>query len=216
MASKSTKSRIIKNPLETIREIGDMTGIAKGVGDSLVNDLGKAGLRDLLGLSAPSSEEHSSKNASENGGFRNSGEIVNFEKKAKKVEQRVEAAIDYHRDILRSRERFSKQEVQSMNSQVQQIKMELQSLVSSSKILQMEFAQVTMDQPTENVGVYHNNFFEWVLMMIKDARKKVEDSTSWMNAQKSKGSKKGYWGMFKKHGTSFGLSNERSVATQVG
>lgn len=212
MASKLAK-RVIKNPLEAVTEIGDVSGIAKGVSDSLVNDLGKAGLRELLGLKS-SSDSHSTE--SSHGEFQHSGDIVNFEKKAKKTEQRVEAAIDYHRDILRSRERFSKQEVHSLSSQVQQIKMELASLVSSSKILQMEFAQVTMDQPTENIGVYHNNFFEWVLMMIKDARKKVEDSTSWINAQKGKSSKKGYWGMFKKHGTSFGLSNERSVATQVG
>ena len=175
MATKSIKSKFVRNPLETIREIGDMSGIAKGVGDSLVNDLGKAGLRDLLGIGG-ASNDHSSANAeSTHGEFKHSGEIVNFEKKAKKIEQRTEAAIDYHRDILRSSERISKQELHSMSSQVQQIKMELASLVSSSKILQMEFAQVTMEQPTENVGVYHNNFFEWVLMMIKNARKKVED-----------------------------------------
>ena len=46
--------------------------------------------------------------------------------------------------------------------------------------------------------------------------KKVEDSGAWLGKVQGKGAKKGYWGMFKQHGTTFGLSGERSVATQVG
>lgn len=214
--------RIIKNPLEHVGDMGDSTGIIKGVGDSLVKDLGIGSGKDFLsflGMDTSSDKKgsHEPVNAESDGSI----DIVNFkaqalENKAKKTESRIEAAIDYHRDILRSGEQLSKQEIQSMSSQVQQIKMELQSLVASSKMLQMEFAQITMEQPTANVGKYHTNFFEWVVNMIRDARKKVEDASSWINAAKGKGNKKSYWGMFKKHGTSFGLSNERAVSTQVG
>ena len=73
-----------------------------------------------------------------------------------------------------------------------------------------------MEQTTENTGTYHQNFFEWMLHMIRQAKEKVEDSEAWLNVSKGKGSKKGYWNMFKKHGTSFALSSEQSVATQVG
>lgn len=222
MTSKKTHSKIsrVKNHLESLTDMGDMTGVARGVRRSIVDDLGKGSANDFmdfLGLgSASSTDKSSTKSESPHGEFKHSGEIVNFEKKAKRIEQRVEAAIDYHRDVLRSSERASKIELQSMNNQVQQIKMELQSLVASSKLLQMEFGKVAMEQPTTEIGVYHTNFFDWVLTMIQEARKKVDDSASWINAAKGKGNKKGYWNMFKKHGTSFGLSSERQVASQVG
>jgi hypothetical protein len=44
----------------------------------------------------------------------------------------------------------------------------------------------------------------------------VEDSGAWLSAMSGKKGKKTYWSEFKKHGTSFGMSNERSVATQTG
>jgi len=222
MANKTSKTRIIKNPLESVMDIGDPTGIAKGVGSSLVNDLGISGGKDFLeflGMDLSSTSDKKAQKQPENhhqeqknGSF----DIVSFEKDVKKTEQRIEAAIDYHRDIVRSSEKISHQEAQKMNNQIEQIKSELKSLIASSKMLQMEFAQISMEQTPENVGVYQANFFEWMLGLIRKAREDVETSEAWMNAQKGKHGKKGYWGMFKKHGTSFALSNERGVATQVG
>ncbi|HLD02068.1 MAG TPA: DUF5660 family protein, partial [Patescibacteria group bacterium] len=60
------------------------------------------------------------------------------------------------------------------------------------------------------------NFFEWMLSVIRIARMKVEDSGAWMAALSSKKKGKGYWQMFKKHGTTFGMSHERNVSTQTG
>ena len=83
--------------------------------------------------------------------------------------------------------------------------------------MQVQFAEVTIDQPPAEVGTYHVNFYEWLLSVIKIAREKVEDSSVWLQAINTKKNKKmGYWGMFKKHGTTFGLSHERNVATQTG
>lgn len=226
MAGKTKKSILngIKNPLETIGDFGDPTGISKGVATSLVDDLGKGGAGDFLefmGLSNKSSHETSKKSET------NEIDIVNFtqiaspepqkiKEKGEKTEARVEAAVDYHRDIIKSSERISHQESQALSNQIQQIKSELVSLAKSTKILQAEFASVSVEQMPAQVGVYHSHFFEWMLNMLRAARERVESSESWMKAQKGKNSKKGYWGMFKKHGTQFGLSNERSVATQVG
>lgn len=126
-----------------------------------------------------------------------------------------EAAIDYHRDIIKNREKASKGEVREMRQNIEQIKLELSKLVESSHVLKLEFAEVSVEQ-TVSVGQYQLNFFEWMLAVIRTAREKVEDSNAWLGTVKGKGAKKGYWGMFKKHGTTFGLSGERSVATQVG
>ena len=126
-----------------------------------------------------------------------------------------EAAIDYHREIAKSRERASKGETREMRQNIEQIKVELAKLVESSQVLKLEFAEVAVEQ-TVNVGQYQLNFMEWMLAVIRSARQKVEDSNAWLGTVKGKGAKKGYWGMFKKHGTTFGLSGERAVATQVG
>lgn len=226
MAGKTKKSffRNIKNPLEAVGEFGDPSGISKGVSTSLIEDLGKGGAVDFLdfiGLSGKSSSEqktHSESAEIDIVSFtkNTSGETKSVDEKNKQTEKRIEAAIDYHRDIVRSSEHTSKVEMQTITSQIQQIKAELISLSKSTKMLQIEMESVTVEQMPQNVGVYHAHFFEWMLNMLRAARERVESSESWMSAQRGKAGKKGYWGMFKKHGTSFGLSNERAVATQVG
>ncbi len=220
MSGKKSKIRSFKNPLEAVTNISDATGIARGVGDSLMNDLvldGGNDFLDFLGLGKSSSDKQSHTEAkAQDSDHSGSIDIVNFQKSAAKTESRIEAAIDYHREIVKAGEHTTKRETSTMNSQVEQILSELRSLISSTKILEMEFTQISMETPTQNVGTYHANFFEWMLIVIKSAREKVEDSGAWMSAAKGKAGKKGYWGMFKKHGTSFALSNERGVATQVG
>ncbi len=127
----------------------------------------------------------------------------------------IEAAMNYHKDIVKSRENTSKGELNEMKHNIEQIKTELSRLIASSHILKLEFAEVAVEN-TPNVGQYHLNFFEWMLAVIRAAREKVEDSGAWLGTVQGKNAKRGYWGMFKKHGTTFGLSGERAVATQVG
>jgi hypothetical protein len=139
---------------------------------------------------------------------------------SEKKTQRSEAAMDYHgqfrNEIVRNREKVSRSEHQEMQQNIQQIKVELSKLVASSQILKLEFAEVSVEQTAPNIGQYHLNFFEWMLTVIRAAREKVEDSNAWLGTVKGKGAKRDYWSMFKTHGTTFGLSGERSVATQVG
>jgi hypothetical protein len=83
----------------------------------------------------------------------------------------------------------------------------------------MEFGGFTVQQTTKEPGKYYINFFEWLLIVIKTAQEKVENSRAWLNTVKGKGRKgdtPDYWQMYKKHGTSFGPSSERSTATQTG
>lgn len=133
---------------------------------------------------------------------------------------RREAAIEYHsefnRGVMRAGENLSRRESGEQNSRSQQILAELRKLASSMKELQREFGHVTVDQAPSNTGTYYVNFFEWMLIMIRQARQKVEDSKSWLETLKGKSQKKGYWGMAKKGGTSFTQSNERSMATSTG
>lgn len=105
---------------------------------------------------------------------------------------------------------------QEVQQKIQAILCELKSLAKSVEAVNKEVAKISVEQVPLNRGVYHLNFFEWLLRTIKLARAKVSESSLWLSSFQSRSSKKGYWQMFKKHGTSFALSNERSVASSLG
>lgn len=141
------------------------------------------------------------------------GKLIHAEERFK---PRIEAGYDYQREIVHGSEIARRNETRELDTKLKEIVTELKRLASSSKLLQSEFKEVTVDQRITKPGKYHVNFFEWVLIVVKSARMRVEDSGAWLAAMKSKKKSKGYWEQFKKKGTSFALSNERNVATQTG
>lgn len=128
----------------------------------------------------------------------------------------IEPGIDYRREILHVERKTLHRQTQEITTKIQEIIIELKRLTATSKVLQVEFKEVATEQRITKPGKYHQTFFEWMLSVIRQARIKVEDSGAWLAVAKSKHAKRQYWAMFKKHGTSFGLSNERVVATQTG
>ena len=233
MAGAKSKSNLsIVDPLETGREFVRAVGkpSTKWLADEAAQS-GKTFLEQLLGLNlkkdsgtthadkAPLSED--SKQPHKNVEIFNFSNHKNASDKPKEHAEKAphrqaEAAIDYHREIVKNRERASKGELHEVQQNIEQIKIELSKLVNSSQVLKLKFTEVSVEQSSKNVGEYHINFFQWMLAVIRTARERVEDSGAWLGTVKGKGAKKGYWGMFKQHGTTFGLSGERSVATQVG
>lgn len=103
-----------------------------------------------------------------------------------------------------------------VQQKIQEILRELKSLAKSVEAVNKEVAKITVEQIPQNGGTYHLNFFEWVLKIIKLARAKVSESALWLSTFQSRKAKKGYWQMFKKHGTSFALSSERALASSMG
>ncbi len=99
--------------------------------------------------------------------------------------------------------------------QLDAIRTELKALIVSLKNLHNEVA-TAVNQEVVNPGVYHLNFYEQLRTFIKVLREQVEDSRTWLASFSARKKKMGYWGMFKKHGTTFGLSSERSLATSAG
>lgn len=64
-------------------------------------------------------------------------------------------------------------------------------------------------------GKYYENFFEWMLMVVQDARRKVEDSGAWLQTMTSKSKGKMAVGKMK-HSMNQFLSGERTVQNQTG
>jgi hypothetical protein len=99
--------------------------------------------------------------------------------------------------------------------QLDAIRAELKSLIVSLKNLHNEVT-TAVSQEVVHPGVYHLNFYEQLRTFIHVLRQQVEDSRSWLASFNTRKKKMGYWGMFKKHGTTFGLSSERALATSAG
>jgi len=212
-----SKSNIDQNPIEAIRDIG------RGVVESAKNDFAKGLVTELwdqmLGTEiGKASTPHAS------GDLQEGQEISlnkkktdqNAEKSQEEIKPRVEVGWDYTAEIIHAEKRISQTENRELNARVSEIIIELKKLAHSSKELEIAFRDISVEQAPIMAGKYHLNFFEWMLSTIRSARMKMEDSANWASLFASKKGKREYWSLFKKHGTSFGLSGERTPATQTG
>ncbi len=143
------------------------------------------------------------------------GEELNLKEDKKEV--RIEAGLEYASEIIHAEKRREAAIQHETKSRIQEILIEIKQLTKSSQELSIQFKDVAkVENIPAKAGKYDINFIEWVLSMIRSAQKRVETAVSWTQALQSKKNQKQYWSLFKKHGTSFGLSGERVVATQVG
>ena len=214
MKTKTQKPKsqnlVDQNPIEILK------GIGSGVVDSVVDDFGKRSINNLweqlLGTKNPQEE------GDQTSGDLEEGREIHLSKKIKKeaLPEPIEPGIDYRREILDVGKRADRENTQVLNAKIAEILTELKKITAASAEIAVEFKEITVEQRIEQPGEYHVTFFQWMLSMVRAAREKIEDSGAWLSVMKSKKKQKGYWAMFKKHGTTFGLSNERVIATQAG
>lgn len=106
---------------------------------------------------------------------------------------------------------------QETHALVSELKKHVAVLEKKEKSLTSELSKIKVEQLPPKTGIYYLRFLEWMLLEVKRLIIKVEEGSAWLatfNQRKRK--KLGYWKMYKKHGTTFGLSHERSLATQTG
>ena len=100
---------------------------------------------------------------------------------------------------------------------LQELKKQVTVLQKSEKALTAEIAKVKVTELPPQAGIYYLRYFEWLISVIRGIRIKVDQGRAWLAAFNQKSAKKaGYWKRYKKHGTTFGLSQERSLSTQTG
>ncbi len=200
---KQQRNFINQNPLESLGNI------IQGTGTTLVKDLAGAGASDffgqMFGIEPQKRQPH------KGGGELHEGEALDL-KKIK--DAAIEPGIDYRREIIHA-DKASSSEDHEIRVRVEEILVEIKRLTDSSQELATQFKDVIVETQIVKPGKYHQNLLEWMYSLVKTARIRIEESVGWMSAMHSKKDKK-YWTQFKKHGTSFGLSNERTVATQTG
>lgn len=206
---KEPKQYIDENPLEALMGMGGdvIKSIKKDVGHDSVFDAWD----QFLGVDKSHDDNHSQREM-------HAGEEIDLDelKGREHAKPHIEAGHDYHRQIVHASERGASHENQEIEIKLQEILIEIKQLANSSGELKEKVEVITLEQMGEDPGKYHLNFVEQVLTWIRDARMNVEDSLAWFHALRSKKAARQYGAMAKKGGTSFTLSNERTMATQTG
>lgn len=112
---------------------------------------------------------------------------------------------------------FTAQEA-NLAHEVEAVRSELKRTVEELKELNTAVVEVekAVALTPVKIGKYHLSFFGKLRAILKLFRQQVSESRVWLEASFAKKRKKQYWSMFKKHGTTFGLSSERAIASQAG
>lgn len=131
---------------------------------------------------------------------------------------KVERAIRPRETLLYSFEKTSNDKKVVAETQVilSKLKEQIVLLEKSEKSLTAEVTRVKVEQLPQKSGIYYIRFLEWLITVVRQLRMKVEDGRTWLATFTQRKKKRGYWNMYKKHGTTFGLSHERTLATQTG
>ncbi|MEK7565629.1 MAG: DUF5660 family protein, partial [Patescibacteria group bacterium] len=87
-------------------------------------------------------------------------------------------------------------EAQRIRELVVALSQEVSSLKYQAAAFTGEVKNITVETITEGPQTYHANFFEWILSMLRDIKKDILKSRTWLSTFNSKKSKKGYWAMF--------------------
>lgn len=145
------------------------------------------------------------------------------QQEAKKQGQKEESKItaefmDYKRTVINAENNSEATAERQVKEAVEEIRSEIKKLMQTSKLVERTVKDATAEKAPVKPGKYHLNFFDFVLNILKDATRKLEDSVSFGAVFTSKKQQSHYWNMTnsKKGGTSFMLSGERTSATQTG
>ncbi len=136
------------------------------------------------------------------------------QKEQKKPPQRMETLV-FSRKSFESQ--TQEQQLQcEIRGLLKQLKDQITVLEKSEKSLTSEISKIKVEQLPNKTGIYYLRFFEWLITIVRQLRVKVEEGRAWLETFTRRKKKVGYWKMYKKHGTTFGLSHERTLATQTG
>lgn len=122
----------------------------------------------------------------------------------------------YFREVMTAPARKEREETQQLKAQIEEIRIEIKKLKDASSEMEMVFKEISVQETPEKPGKYHLTFYEWVFITIRNARQKMEEVSTLGAMVNNRRKEKQYMAMSKKHGTSYSLNNERSIARQTG
>ena len=198
---KSKRGKFIenKNLLETIGSIGSQTA------DTLKNEAKLTSdefFRQLLGQQKALQEKRS--------GELNPGkpvEINDVLTGKQEQKQKFDEQMFFERRLFNEERQETQKKIQELRMRLQVIQAEAIRMVNSTQKL-TEQVKVAVMQGTVDASEYQINFFENIIKLISDFRKKIDSAVTWLQGSNARAQKKNYWSQYKKKGSSFLLSGE--------
>lgn len=195
MSNKKKYPNVSGSFFEQVRDFG--TSAATSVKKDLVGKVAEGALEQVFGLPKK--------------GELKEGQVLEVSQEKEKQSQPPLFEIRKEETLLFVKEQEITQEVEAARAELKKAVKELEKL--GKDVVEVEKAVEKM--PTKP-GIYHLTFFERLRQIIRFFRERIEESRTWLRVMVSKKKHKRYWALYKKHGTKFGLSGERVVATQAG
>lgn len=129
--------------------------------------------------------------------------------------KKLKAQISLERNLSSDEKRLSNEKIGQLRVQLQALMTEVQKLAQTTQGLARE-TEIAIVQAPANPGVYHIIFFEKLIAFMQSFRKKIEQSSVWLQASNGRKEKKNYWSMYKKKGSSFLLSPDHYLQRSAG
>ena len=133
-----------------------------------------------------------------------------------------ESELKYRRQAFFERQKAAQEKVvfrkedQQTKLQIQSLQEEIKKLANSTQNLAQEVQVAAMQAPVDP-GSYHVSFFEKLRQVIRDIKKRIDDSATWLSTMNVKGKKQSYyWSQVGKSGTKYLLSQERYMTNSAG
>lgn len=182
-------------------------GIGSNVANSAKNDLLKPGLKDIFDSFSPFGTQPPSEYPRNN----ESPYSKDFgqENLLRNKLRQTEAVKRDERVIFTRKERETQTQVKSLQDEIVKLAKATGEIARETQIAAMNVQSAP--------GTYHINFFERLIIIVRNLRGQLQDSSFWLSSWNKKAQKKNtYWKSFKKSGSSFLLHHDRNVATQAG
>ncbi len=194
--------------IEQLRDVG--RGVGKSLKSDFLGGIGGDALSSLFGSPIP-----------KHGDLR-PGQAVNINEPPQLPEYPERPYMPRFPRREQYKPAFSPETIQKLKQQemlvqqkIDEIRMEIKAIMSAIKNVDRDIQQA-VDENIVDPGVYHITFLDRLKTMLKLIRQNITESASWLSVMRSRRKQRGYWQMYKKKGTEFGLNHERVVATQVG
>ncbi len=212
MTDKNQKAKLqkqikTKNVLEAINEIGSsVVDTAKNETKAISDEF----FRQLLGQQKKTQEKKSADLTS--GSSINMSEVISGrDEKNKKLQEQM----FFERRLFSEERNETQKKLQELRLRLQAIQTEAAKMIASTASLSQEVKNAVLSgavDPSE----YQINFFENIIKLISDFRKKIDGAVVWMQGQSKRSEKKNYWSQYKKKGASFLLSPDHYSQRSAG
>lgn len=212
MTDKNQKAKLqrqikTKNVLEAINEIGSsVVNTAKDETKAVSDEF----FRQLLGQQKKSQEKKSSVLSA--GSAMNMSEVISGkDEKNKKLQDQ----IFFERRLHNEEKSETQKKLQELRLRLQAIQTEASKMIATTASLSQEVRNAVLGNVVDP-SEYQINFFEDIIKLISDFRKKIDGAVVWMQGQSKRSEKKNYWSQYKKKGASFLLSPDHYSQRSAG